>query len=104
MNIIPSLNLNKHPNKVDNYNLIDAVNVIISKDNSLIQSEPKLNDYNISEKLDKAVKDLTQRDTNYNIVYIHTCSKELIIFCKDTNDDDNIYLFRYSEIYDEVKY
>lgn len=104
MNIIPSLNLNKHPNKVDNYNLIDAVNVIVSKDNSLIQSEPKLNDYNINEKLNNAIKDLIQKDINYTIKYIHPCSKELIIFCKDVNDDDNIYLFRYSEVYDEVKY
>ena len=104
MNIIPSLNLNKHPNKVEDYNLTDAVNVVISKDNSLIQSEPKLNDDNISTKLNKVIKDLAQRDVNYTIVYVCPCSKELIIFCKDIKDDNSIYLFRYSEIYDEVKY
>ena len=104
MNIIPSLNLNKHPNKVEDYNLTDAINVIISKDNSLIQSEPKLNDDNISTKLNKVIKDLAQRDVNYTIVYVCPCSKELVIFCKDIEDDNSIYLFRYSEVYDKVKY
>lgn len=104
MNITPSLNLNKHPNKVDNYNLTDAVNIIVSKDNSLIQSEPKLNDYKINIKFQEEYSNfIGNKDNNYDILYIHACSKELIIFCKN-HDKNNVDLFRYSEIYDKVKY
>ena len=40
MQVLPQLNLNKHPAAVKNGSLVDANNMIISNDNFILQNEP----------------------------------------------------------------
>lgn len=100
MKIIPNLNLNKHPKETQTGSLIDGTNLIVSADNFIIQSEPILNITDISDKLNDIIDD----NIKYNIVYCIPCNKEIIIFCSYNNSNNSLYLYRYSEIYNSIKY
>lgn len=100
MKPIPSLNLNKHPYEVQNGALIDATNIIISNDNAVIQSENKLNNTNLYYYINGAINNADLNLSLNEILYIIPCSRELILFCKLS--DDTIRLFRYNE--DDVNY
>lgn len=100
MKIIPRLNLNKHPDEVVNGSIIDGTNLIVSKDNAVIQSEPILNISNATVKLNALLGD----NSKYKIIYCISCNKELVIFSQDVSNSSIINIYRYSENYDEVKY
>lgn len=97
--IIPKLNLNKHPSEVINGSLIDATNIIVSNDNAVIQTEPQLDTSDINNQLINLIG-----NRSYSIKYCISCNKELIIFVLFNDDTDNIFLYRYNEDYNETKY
>lgn len=97
--IIPKLNLNKHPSEVVNGSLIDATNIIVSNDNAVIQTEPQLDTSDINNQLINLIG-----SRSYSIKYCISCNKELIIFVLFNDDTDNISLYRYNEDYNETKY
>ena len=97
--IIPKLNLNKHPSEVINGSLIDATNIIVSNDNAVIQTEPQLDTSDINNQLINLIG-----NRSYSIKYCISCNKELIIFVLFDDDTDNISLYRYNEDYNETKY
>ena len=97
--IIPKLNLNKHPAEVTNGSLIDATNIIVSNDNAVIQTEPQLDTSDINNQLINLIG-----SRSYSIKYCISCNKELIIFVLFNDDADNISLYRYNEDYNETKY
>ena len=97
--IIPKLNLNKHPAEVANGSLIDATNIIVSNDNAVIQTEPQLDTSDINNQLINLIG-----NRSYSIKYCISCNKELIIFIQFDDDANNISLYRYNEDYNETKY
>lgn len=97
--IIPKLNLNKHPSEVVNGSLIDATNIIVSNDNAVIQTEPQLDTSDINNQLINLIG-----SRSYSIKYCISCNKELIIFIQFDDDTNNISLYRYNEDYNETKY
>lgn len=97
--IIPKLNLNKHPSEVVNGSLIDATNIIVSNDNAVIQTEPQLDTSDINNQLINLIG-----SRSYSIKYCISCNKELIIFIQFNDDTNNISLYRYNEDYNETKY
>lgn len=98
MRIDGILNLNKHPYDVKEGTLVAATNIIISKDNSVIQNEPcfEAND-NINNLIKKKV------GTDYDILYILPCNKEVVLFIQ-TTIPNKLSLYRYSEIENIVCY
>lgn len=100
MKIIPNLSLNKHPVEVPNGSLIDATNIIVSNDNAVIQSEPILDISNITISLDNIIGS----NVEYNIIYCIPCNKELIIFVKFKNSPKELFIYRYSEVYNKIKF
>lgn len=111
MNIVPKLNLNKHPRDVDDYSLIDATNMIINNNSPILQTENSLTDvYCIITHSDNTVEErqlfygieLLISDANNDfelgnntIKYILPCNEELIIFVE--NNKNLFYIFRYNE-------
>lgn len=97
--IIPRLNLNKHPAEVTNGSLIDATNIIVSNDNAVIQTEPQLDTSDINNQLINLIG-----DRSYTIKYCISCNKELVIFILFDDDANNISLYRFNEDYNKTKY
>ena len=100
MKIIPRLTLNKHPDEVINGSIIDGTNLIVSKDNAVVQSEPILTISNATTKLNN----LLGANNKYKIVYCIPCNKELVIFAQNVASPSVINIYRYSETTDEVKF
>ena len=92
MRILPRLNINKHPSQIQDGSLIDATNIIVSKDNAVLQNEPIIEDSNIITELNKLISINT-----YNIIYCIPCNKELVIFVQDKTDNTKVSIYRYSE-------
>lgn len=92
MRILPRLNINKHPSQVQDGSLIDATNIIVSKDNAVLQNEPIIETSNVTTALNELI------DINsYNIIYCIACNKELVIFAQDKTDNTKVSIYRYSE-------
>lgn len=91
MKILPDLNLNKHPQSYTNGGLVYANNIIVSPDNSVIQTEP----IPTNSKLDALLRACFSYD--YEIKYILTCNKECVVFMTKEDDDSLLTLVRYSE-------
>lgn len=92
MRILPRLNINKHPSQVQDGSLIDATNIIVSKDNAVLQNEPIIETSNVTTALNELI------DINsYNIIYCIACNKELVIFVQDKTDNTKVSIYRYSE-------
>ncbi len=100
MKVLPKLNLNKHPEEVENGSLIDALNVIVSKDNAVLQTEPKLLENDVSSCL----VDIINGETLYNILYCIPCNEEIILFVHFPINPNTIKIYRYNEKYKEAKY
>ena len=49
MKILPQLNLNKHPQDVENGSLISAVDMMCSNDNSVLQTEQNFTNHHLTE-------------------------------------------------------
>lgn len=98
MKVLPKLNMNKHPEEATNGSLIDAVNMMVSKDNFMLQTEPTPVTNKITDKLKKLVT-----TEYYNIFYILSCNRELIIFVNE-DEEFRASLYRYDEVRDEIKF
>ena len=98
MKVLPKLNMNKHPEEATNGSLIDAVNMMVSKDNFMLQTEPTPVTNKITDKLKKIV---TNRE--YSIFYILPCNRELILFVNE-DEEFRASLYRYDEVRDEIKF
>lgn len=81
MKIIPKLNLNKHPISVDNGSLIDANNIRLSNDNTVLC-------------IDNSIKNIG----NYDVKYAIPCNKEIVYFVLENNV---LQLYRYKEDIEE---
>ena len=112
--IIKKLNLNKHPKDVVNNSLVDAINIMISKDGTTLQTECGIAVINnIRTKLNKLIKNIYDSNQqefieNYKIVHCCPCNEELLIFVYTgliniTYGDYRLLLFRYSEKLDDLK-
>lgn len=107
MNIVPKLNLNKHPKDCDNLSLVDARNIKISHDESCITNENSIitnalvqtviyKIYNnnflirgvipINTGIVLFVQEYNKVETNINKLYIFIYNEKTI------NKDENIYL------------
>lgn len=84
MNIIPELNLNKHPKDIKNNSLVAAENVMISNDNSLLQTENLI----VKSKILNNIN-------NINIIYALPCNKEILFF--NLKDNNTIDIIRFNE-------
>lgn len=98
MKVLPKLNMNKHPEEATNGSLIDAVNMMVSKDNFMLQTEPTPTINKITDKLKKLIT-----TDNYNIFHIIPCNRELIIFVNE-GEDTKASLYRYNETEDNIKF
>ena len=91
--IVPKLNLNKHPSEVVDGSIINANNMIVSYDNAIMQTEPELQTSAVTDALNIVIG-----ETNtYEIKSIIPCNKELILFVAVEENDDIIMLYRYNE-------
>ena len=90
MNIIPKLNLNANPKNIDNNSLVDAMNLMLSKD-GVIQTENAI-------EINQTIKNAITRwwGDNYIIVHCAECNEELIIFIQPYRHPF-LSLFRYNE-------
>lgn len=98
MEIIPDLNLNKHPRNIKEGTLVDCVNMMVSKD-GIIQTE-------IGTQIEQVINNAiySKYNRNYDIIYCITCNIELIIFVKDTTTTGKLSIFRYNEEYNQCKF
>jgi len=92
--IIPKLNLNKHPQDVDNNSLVDAVNIRVSNYSNVLQSEEAFGYTDVYYQLNNIYD-------RYKIVHVINCLNELIFFIDV--DDDTIHIARYNETLNECK-
>ncbi len=98
MNIVPKLNLNKHPHAMDNNSIIYAENMMVSKDNTILQNE-NVCDFNYD-----ILNGLSEKYTNgVNIVYALPCNTEIIFFIRPNNTDTVLDILRYNEVIKEAK-
>lgn len=95
MNIVPKLNLNKHPKDCENLSLTLAKNVMISGDMSCITNEPGI------ENIAGIEAGLNERlSTAWKIVGYIPCNDEVVLFVDGAltgYDDKNHHIFRYRE-------
>lgn len=91
MEIIPKLNLNANPKNVDNYSLIDGVNLMLSDDN-VIQTEKGGKD---NEVIYTSIKE--RYNEEFKILYCIECNIELILFVQRTDIETDLSIFRYNE-------
>lgn len=89
-NIIPRLNLNRHPKNCDNYSLIDAKNIILTEDGT-IQNDVGITYNSVIHNYIKV-----KYGIKYEIIWCLPCNTEIILFIKLTNKDDLIVI-RYDE-------
>lgn len=90
MNIVPKLNLNKHPKDCDNLSLVDAKNMIVDRDSLLLTTE---NSIIVRDDINEQIRNLI--NTDYKIIYAIPCNKEIVFFC--LYKSDKIKLIRYNE-------
>lgn len=96
MKVIPELNLNKHPQDYKDGGLVHANNIIVSTDNSVLQTEP----IPINSKCDTILKE--SLNYNYKIKFILSCNKEVVIFVTKKDDDSFLNIIRYNEELNDI--
>ena len=98
MNIVPKLNLNKHPHAIDNNSIVYAENMMVSKDNTILQNE------NVCDYNNDILNGLSDKYTNgVNIIYALPCNTEIIFFIRPNDTDTVLDVLRYNEITKEAK-
>lgn len=97
MDIIPKLNLNRHPKDCQNLSLVQALNVKVSNDESCISNEEL---YEGNQHLEELIGE--NYDNGYNIIACIPCNTELVFFIKDKDIDDILDIYRYNEKTDKL--
>lgn len=96
MNIIPKLNLNKHPKDCDNLSLVDARNIKISHDESCITNENSI----ITNSLIQTTI-FSQLKSNFFIRGVIPINIGIVLFVQSYNDVKNsvnkLYIYVYNE-------
>ena len=95
MKILPQLNLNKHPQDVENGSLISAVDMMCSNDNSVLQTEQNFTNHHLTELFKEVASD------DFQIISCIPCNNELVIFVTNNNVNS---IYRYNEKADVIKY
>ena len=95
MKILPQLNLNKHPQDVENGSLISAVDMMCSNDNSVLQTEHNFTNHHLTELFKEIASD------DFQIISCIPCNNELVVFVTN-NGVSSIY--RYNEKADDIKH
>lgn len=93
MNIISKLNLNKHPNVIENNSIIHAENIMLSEDGAVLQNEP------ICE-INEIIKDIIlekYENNQINIIYSLPCNDEILFFIRKDSSDNTLDILRYNE-------
>lgn len=102
MNIVPKLNLNKHPKDCDNLSLNLAKNMMISGDMSCLTNEPGIENINSIEDM------LSERfNSGYKIIGYIPCNNEVVLFVNGVHKgyvDRSDHIFRYREKDDTLCY
>lgn len=88
MNIVPELNLNKHPKDCKNLSLVNATNIRLSDDASCLQNEEILVDSVINSII-----------TSNSVIYgIIPCNTEYVVFyTQNSNENAPIYIARVND-------
>lgn len=92
MNIVPELNLNKHPVLIKNNAIVEAHNIMLSKDNAVLQNE------NLLESIGQKILDnngVLNVIESPNIIYALPCNKEILFF--HLTEEKKIIIIRYNE-------
>jgi len=91
MAFLPYLNINKHPSAVKDGTMVDAMNMIISKDNAVIHTEYGTTiNQDIIDKCKRAI------DSNvFDLKFIIPCNTELVLVLGNSNGTCSI--IRYDE-------
>lgn len=94
MNIVPKLNLNKHPKDCENLSLTLAKNMMISGDMSCLTNEPGIKDIS---SIDDRLSDLFSG--KWKIVGYIPCNDEVVLFINGRINGENSqnHIFRYRE-------
>lgn len=94
MNIVPKLNLNKHPKDNDNLSFVNALNVKISNDESCITNEESIRE---NEFIHNYFIEYYGATYLYKIVGIIPCNEELVIIVSALYESTQADIFRYRE-------
>lgn len=91
MAFLPYLNINKHPSAVKDGTMVDAMNMIISKDNAVIHTEYGTTiNQDIIDKCKRAIS-----SNVFDLKFIIPCNTELVLVLG--NSDDTCSIVRYDE-------
>lgn len=91
MNVIPKLNINKHPKDIDNLSLVYARNIKLTNDGSCLTNEEGITGNSvINDFLNSAYRN------DKKIVGIIPCNKEIIFFLRNV-DKKTLDIYRYNE-------
>lgn len=92
MAFLPYLNINKHPSAVKDGTMVDAMNMIISKDNAVIHTEYGTTiNQDIIDKCKRAI------DSNeFDLKFIIPCNTELVLVLGNSNGN-SCSIVRYDE-------
>ena len=99
MELVPKLNLNKHPKDNDNLSLVNALNIKLSADGSCITNEESIQE-NVLIKDFISNFFINNNKTYKNIISITPCNNELVIFANCIEEENHLYIFRYREAND----
>lgn len=110
MEIIPDLNLNKHPRNVKSGSLIDARNIMLTRDGVIVNEDSTDNTSTSGPNayiINKSIYDKYfsfEVENPYEIIYCIECNIELVIFVKVAGRDNTLSIFRYNEELKQCKF
>ena len=98
MNIIPELNLNKHPNVIKDNSIVYAENIMLSDDGGVLQNEPVCG---INDDIYAILSD--EYENGVNVIYALPCNTEILFFIRPNNERNVLEILRYNEKLKESK-
>lgn len=96
MELVPKLNLNKHPKDNDNLSLVNALNIKLSEDGSCLTNEESIRqNYIINNFIEDFFISINKKFNK--VIIIIPCNTELVLFANATDSLEKLYIFRYRE-------
>lgn len=103
MNIVPELNLNKHPNTATNNSIVYAENMMLSEDGAVLQTEPQY-------VVNTDILDTLPKETypyGPDVIYALPCNEEILFFIRPFTADGSkakvLDILRYNEVTKQAK-
>lgn len=93
MNIVPKLNLNKHPNIIENNSLVYAENIKLSDDEAVLQNENTC----VYDNTALSCLSPDKYQKGVNIIYALPCNTEIVFFVRPDNESNTLDVVRYNE-------